>query len=211
MLRAIHASPSLVDELIALAASPLTPERARERVEELRGDAGVSMVRAYIEIGSAANALTLLVALTEALVEALDSFIEILPSADKTSGGAAEEGAGGATGGTVGISTGASASGGWEDSEELRTVEGMPAAGTLAALWRETLGKPGACRLSDEEELEELLQNTQVARGRDGGVGVAGAWVRGFVVGWVGGRGAEPSGLRVYTSCIGDVAPPRPV
>lgn len=148
LLRAIHSSPSLIDELIGVAASPLTPETARERVEELRGNTGVHMIRAYAEIGSPANALTLLVALTEALLEALEELLDIMLPGNGATGGDAEELGG----------DGAS----WENSEELRVVEGMPAAGTLAALWCEILTKPGARKLSDEDELDELLHNAQV-------------------------------------------------
>ena len=148
LLRAIHKAPSLVGELITSASTVLTPEAARARVEELRGDAGVPMVRAYTEIGSLANALALLVALTEAMLDALEELLDVLPTSAGGSGSA------------DGAADGEGAS--WENSDELRAVEDMPAAGTLAALWSEVVSLSGARRLSDDDELLDLLQNVQV-------------------------------------------------
>ena len=39
----------------------------------------------------------------------------------------------------------------------------MPAAGTIAALWRALLGKPTALQLASNDEIVELLQNVDVA------------------------------------------------
>ena len=51
----------------------------------------------------------------------------------------------------------------WETSDELRAVENMPAAGTIATLWKELLGKPAGLRLASTDEIVELLQNADVA------------------------------------------------
>ena len=39
----------------------------------------------------------------------------------------------------------------------------MPAAGTIATLWSELLGKPAGLRLASTDEIVELLQNADVA------------------------------------------------
>ena len=39
----------------------------------------------------------------------------------------------------------------------------MPAAGTIAVLWRDLLGKPTALKLSCNDEIVELLSNADVA------------------------------------------------
>ena len=39
----------------------------------------------------------------------------------------------------------------------------MPAAGTIAALWRDLLGKPAALKLACNDEIAELLGNADVA------------------------------------------------
>lgn len=85
LMRAIARVPELADSLLQLVESPLTPEGAADRVAELRGDTGVSIVRAYAEIGSAANALCMLTALTEAVVGSLEELLDLLPTSTSTS------------------------------------------------------------------------------------------------------------------------------
>lgn len=70
--QAIQKDPSLVELLLQKAAEPISPEDAATRVEALDAAAAVQAVRSFMEIdGAELNALTMLVALTEAVREAL--------------------------------------------------------------------------------------------------------------------------------------------
>ena len=70
--QAIQKDPSLVELLLQKAAEQISPEDAATRVEALDAAAAVQAVRSFMEIdGAELNALTMLVALTEAVREAL--------------------------------------------------------------------------------------------------------------------------------------------
>eukprot|EP00965_Chrysotila_dentata_P255658 6212301-Pleurochrysis_carterae.AAC.2 len=78
ILRALHKDPSFIEHLIAAAMSPLTPESAEERLEQLDATAAVQAIRANVAIGAPMNAMTLLRAVTISLKDALENLVEIL-------------------------------------------------------------------------------------------------------------------------------------
>ena len=129
--RAIQKDPELAQHLLDMAAEPITPEEAASRVDNLDAAAAVQAVRSFGDVeGGEFNALTLLVALTETVRDALQAL--------------AEKGAE------------------WQDSDELESVEALPPAGTVAALWKELLGGKAA-EAAEADELRELLEETQGA------------------------------------------------
>ena len=66
--QAIQKDPSLAELLLQKAAEPLSPEDAASRVGALDAAAAVQAVRSFMAIeGAELNALTMLVALTEAV------------------------------------------------------------------------------------------------------------------------------------------------
>ena len=75
--QAIQKDPSLAELVLQKAAEPISPEDAETRVEALDAAAAVQAVRSFMEIdGAELNALTMLVALTDALREALHQLAE---------------------------------------------------------------------------------------------------------------------------------------
>lgn len=142
LLRALQREPTLAHEMLDVVTAPLTPEAAAGRVEDLKGEAATQAVRAYMELDAAANALTMLTAVTEAVVDALAELAELLPG----------PGRGGASGGGGAVDDEPD----WQSSEAMRAVEAMPAAGSVAALWSKLLARADVRRLVDEEIAEIL-------------------------------------------------------
>ena len=70
--QAIQKDPSLAELVLQKVAEPISPEDAASRVEALDAAAAVQAVRSFMEIdGAELNTLTMLVALTDAVREAL--------------------------------------------------------------------------------------------------------------------------------------------
>ena len=75
LCQAIQKDPSLAELVLLKAAEPISPEDAASRVEALDAAAAVQAVRSFLAIdGAELNALTMLVALTDAVREA---FVEL--------------------------------------------------------------------------------------------------------------------------------------
>lgn len=79
IVRALQRDRSMIDTLVAFALEPLTDEGASSRAEELEPAALVSTVNAYSAAGARPNALMLLRASTEIVLEALGDLAETLP------------------------------------------------------------------------------------------------------------------------------------
>ena len=76
--QAIQKDPSLAELVLQKAAEPISPEDAASRVEALDAAAAVQAVRSFLEIdGAELNALTMLVALTDAVRGALHELSEL--------------------------------------------------------------------------------------------------------------------------------------
>ena len=75
LCQAIQKDPSLAELVLLKAAEPISPEDAASRVEALDAAAAVHAVHSFLAIdGAELNALTMLVALTDAVREA---FVEL--------------------------------------------------------------------------------------------------------------------------------------
>ena len=76
--QAIQKDPSLAELVLQKAAEPISPEDAASRVDALDAAAAVQAVRSFLEIdGAELNALTMLVALTDAVRGALHELSEL--------------------------------------------------------------------------------------------------------------------------------------
>ena len=76
--QAIQKDPSMAELVLQKAAEPVSPEDAASRVEALDGAAAVQVVRSFLDIdGAELNALTMLVALTDAVREALHELSQL--------------------------------------------------------------------------------------------------------------------------------------
>ena len=76
--QAIQKDPAMAELVLQKAAEPVSPEDAASRVEALDGAAAVQAVRSFLAIdGAELNALTMLVALTDAVREALHELSQL--------------------------------------------------------------------------------------------------------------------------------------
>ena len=76
--QAIQKDPSLAELVLQKVAEPVSPDDAASRVEALDGAAAVQAVRSFLEIdGAELNALTMLVALTDAVRDALHELSQV--------------------------------------------------------------------------------------------------------------------------------------
>lgn len=151
LLRAVQRDPEFYDKIEEQAMLPLTEEAAEDAVKRGGAESIATSVRWYTSAGVPANALTLLIAVTQKCLAALEALSDSGTSA-ADAGGSSEEGVEGGT-----------------DDELLAAVEALPAAGALGSLWVEALGaRPFArCvhRMADAEagELKLLLEGLQAA------------------------------------------------
>lgn len=179
LLRAVQRDPDyFYERILEQASAPLTDEGADARLNSMDPEGVLAAVRWFLTIGVAGNALSLLVAASQRCLAALEELSDARaqPSSRAATSTAAE-------GDGEQDDTPADGSNTREEAL-LVTVEALPAAGALGALWADVLGKRAVRLLVGDAEtaqLRLLLEGLQ---------GVAGS-VRAFAPAVLVGPGGE--------------------
>ena len=108
LLRAVQSDPEFYERILEQASAPLTEEAAEARLLSLDSEGMAGAVRWFLEIGVPANAITLLVAVSQRALGALEGLADAASTtqareaaADEASASSSGSGGGGGGGGAA--------------------------------------------------------------------------------------------------------------